>query len=152
MTIDKIVLTKTTLSSVTYEAENSGPSASAVGYNISTGDAANSNSAYVQLSGTPAVGDWLQFTLSNGTAATYDITVYFKGNTNRGIFQGQVDGANLGGTGDEYSAGMVYQKAYDMGSKALTAGSHTVRFTVTGKNSASSAYAMTIDKIVLTPQ
>jgi hypothetical protein len=137
-------------SGITYEAESSTPSASSVGYNVSSGDANNSNSAFVQLSGTPAVGAWLQFTLANVPAGTFNVTVYFKANYNRGIFQGSVDGTNLGGTGDEYSASTVYQKSFSMGSKTFTAGNHTIKFAVTGKNASSSAYALTIDKIVLT--
>ncbi len=136
----------------TYEAENASPSASSVGYNVSSGDYQNSNSAFVQLSGTPGVGAWMQFSLANVPAGTYNITVYYKANPNRCIFQGSVNGTNQGGTCDEYSSGTVYQKTFNMGSKSLSAGNHTIRFTVTGKNGSSSGYAMTIDKIVLTRQ
>lgn len=137
---------------ITYEAEYSSPSASSIGYNVSSGDANNSNSAFVQLSGTPAAGAWLQFTLSNIAAGNYNITVYYKASYNRGIFQGSVDGSNMGGTCDEYSASTVYQKSFNMGNKALTSGNHSIRFTVTGKNPSSAGYALTIDKIVLTQQ
>lgn len=135
--------------SMTYEAESSAPSASSAGYNVSS-EAENSNSAVIQLSGTPAVGAWLQFTLTNVPAGTYNVNVYFKANTNRGICQGSIDGTNLGGTMDEYSSSAVYQQSFPMGSKTFTAGNHTIRFTVTGKNASSSAYALNIDKIVLT--
>lgn len=137
---------------ITFEAENSNPSASSVGYNVSSGDAANSNSAFVQLSGTPSVGAWLQFNLPDIAAGNYNITVYYKAYYNRGIFQGSIDGSNLGGTCDEYNSSVVYQKAFNMGSRNLSAGNHTIRFTVTGKNSSSAAYALNIDKIVLTQQ
>jgi hypothetical protein len=74
-----------------YEAENLTPSASSTGYNVSSGDAANSNSAFVQLSGTPAVGAWLQFTLANVPAGTFNVNVYYKANNNRCICQGSID-------------------------------------------------------------
>jgi len=96
------------------------------------------------------VGDWIEFTISNLAAATYNVTMIYKSNTNRGINRASIDGVNQGATCDEYG-GSAFGVSCNLGSKSLGAGSHAFRFTVTGRNSASSGYTMTVDRIDLTP-
>jgi hypothetical protein len=128
-----------------FEAENLSYSSSAIGTNIG-------ENQYVQFNSGAATGDWMQFNLPSIVQGTYAVTVYYKSNNNRGIFQAMIDGNNQGGTCDEYEASPVNAKPFAAG--LVTFGStatHTVKFTVTGKNASSSAYAMTIDKITFTP-
>src|SRR5262245_24567690 len=56
---------------VPYEAESLSRTASATGSQV-TSESGASAGQYVQLSGTPPSGSWLQFTLPNVTAGTYD--------------------------------------------------------------------------------
>jgi hypothetical protein len=113
---------------------------------IATGQTGASNDSYVQFSDlvSPAVGSWIQFTLPVAVEGTYNIKMYFKGNSSRGICEGSVDGVNMG-ICDQYSSSSTQQIEFDMGNKVLTTGNHTIRFTVTGKNAASSNYKLTFD-------
>src|SRR5262249_49403316 len=105
---------------------------------------------YVQLSGTPPSGSWIEFTLPNITAGTYTVKVLYKSNTNRGIVQATIDGANQGSPCDQYATTATQQVACSLGTKTLTAGNHAMRFTVTGKNASSTGFMMVIDQISLT--
>ena len=58
---------------------------------------------------------------------------------------------NLGPAKDQYSAADTWIE-FDMGNVALTAGNQVFKFTVTGKNAASSDYSLSWDYIKLTPQ
>ena len=135
--------------SVTFEAEGLARTASAIGSQV-TSEAGASNGQYVQLSGTPAAGAWIEFTLPNVAAGTYSVKVLYKANFNRGIVQASIDGANQGSPCDQYSATAVQQVACSLGTKTLTAGNHAMRFTVTGKNASSAGFMMVIDQISLT--
>jgi hypothetical protein len=147
-TTTTITVTSTATSVTTYEAETLATTSSAVGYNVAN-DGGASGGQYVQLSGTPTVGDYLEFTLPSVAAGTYAVDLYYRGFTIRGINQASIDGANIGTTTDEYSTTYVNQVLKTLGSTTLDSGSHTIRFTITGKGSGS-AYAMTVDKIVFT--
>jgi lysophospholipase L1-like esterase len=135
---------------VNYEAESLTRTASATGSQV-TSETGASGGQYVQLSGTPATGAWIQFTLPNVAAGTYDVKFLYKANFNRGIVQASIDGVNQGSPCDEYAATAAHQVQCTLASKTLTAGNHTIRFTVTGKNPSSSAFMMVIDQISLTP-
>jgi lysophospholipase L1-like esterase len=134
---------------VTYEAEGLTRAASATGSQV-TSEAGASGGQYVQLSGTPASGAWIQFTLPNVAAGTYDVRLLYKSNFNRGIVQASIDGVNQGSPCDQYAATAAFQASCSLGSKTLTAGNHTIRFTVTGKNPSSAGFMMVIDQISLT--
>jgi len=135
--------------SVTFEAETLARTASATGSQV-TSEASASGGQYVQLSGTPAAGAWVEFTLPNIAAGTYDLRFLYKANYNRGIVQASIDGVNQGSTCDEYSATATFQVACSLATKTLTAGNHALRFTVTGKNASSAGFMMVIDQIALT--
>jgi lysophospholipase L1-like esterase len=96
------------------------------------------------------VSSWLQFTLPNIAAGTYDLKILYKANFNRGIVQASIDGANQGTPCDQYAAAATFQVPCSLGSKTLTAGNHTIRFTVTGKNASSAGFMEVIDQISLT--
>ena len=135
--------------SVTFEAEGLTRTASPTGSQVTT-EAGASAGQYVQLSGTPAAGAWIEFTLPNVAAGTYDVKILYKANFNRGTVQASIDGVNQGSACDQYAAAAAQQVACSLASKTLTAGNHTVRFTVTGKNASSSGFMMVIDQISLT--
>jgi len=152
MVIDQISLTSSGGgggTGATFEAESLARTASATGSQV-TSEAGASNGQYVQLSGTPPSGSWIEFTLPNITAGTYDLKMLYKSNTNRGIVQASIDGANQGSPCDQYSATATQQVPCSLGTKTLTAGNHALRFTVTGKNASSSGFMMVIDQISLT--
>src|SRR6187551_136990 len=71
-------------STVVYEAEVLARTASATGSQV-TAEPGASAGKYVQLSGTPAAGAWIQFTLTNIAAGSYDLKLLYKSNHNRGI-------------------------------------------------------------------
>src|SRR5262249_32280408 len=133
---DAVETSSRALTVLTFEAESLARTASATGSQV-TSEAGASNGQYVQLSGTPAAGAWVEFTLPNVAAGTYDVKMLYKSNFNRGIVQASIDGANQGSPCDQYSANAVQQVACGLGTKTLTAGNHTIRFTVTGKNASS---------------
>ena len=99
------------------------------------------------------VGDNVAFTLNVATPGTYDVKVGVKQFTTRGIWQLSVNGVNVGALQDEYlNTGGTYA-VLDAGNVTIsTAGNQTFKFTVTGKNAASSGFTMSFDPITLTPQ
>jgi hypothetical protein len=56
---------------------------------------------------------------------------------------------NQGTVCDQYAASAAYQVSCSLGSKALAAGTHSIRFTVVGKNASSAGYLQVIDQIAL---
>src|SRR4051812_18505321 len=134
-----------------YEAENLSRTSSAIGTKV-TSDTAASGGKYVEFNGTAASGAWMEFTLTNIAAGPYDVKFLYKSNNNRGIVQAALDGTNQGATCNEYAVTAGYKIACTLDSKTLTAGNHTIRFTVTGKGSGSSGYQMVVDQISLASQ
>jgi poly(3-hydroxybutyrate) depolymerase len=138
-----------TIGAVTgYEAESL-TRTSSTGTTV-TSEASASGGKYVQFTGTPTSGAWMQFAFSVAEAGTYDLKMLYKSNNNRGIVQASVDGVNQGSPCNEYAATAAFKVACSLGSKALTAGTHQIRFAVTGKSSSSSGYQMVIDQVSLT--
>jgi hypothetical protein len=99
------------------------------------------------------VGDSVTFTFNAAQPATYDVKIGVKEYTTRGIWQMSVNGVNVGPTQDEYmNTGGTYA-VLDVGTVTIsTAGNQSFKFTVAGKNAASSGFTMSFDTITLTPQ
>jgi polygalacturonase len=114
-------------------------------------DVNSSNGQWVVLSAT-AAGQYIDYAIPSVTAGTYQVQMEYKGNNSRGTLQLSVDGANLGSTVDEYSSAQVYPTVTFGNVTFSSTGTHTIRLTVTGKNSASSGYGLSADKFVLTGQ
>jgi hypothetical protein len=114
-------------------------------------DTNSSGGKWIELAGN-SVGDYISFALPSVAAGTYQVKMEYKGLTTRGILQLSVDGTNLGGTVDEYSAGQTYPIATIGTVTFSSAGTHAIRLTVTGKNSASSSYFLSADKFTLVGQ
>lgn len=133
---------------VMVEFESVSPSASSD--TVSTiYDAAASKGAASKLSSN-AVGDYAAYDIFVPSAGTYSIRAAYKGYTSRGRFQLSIDGVSQGGVQDEYGATAMFE--IDLGTRTFaTAGTKEFRFTVTGKNAASTGYDLTYDYILLTP-
>jgi len=99
-----------------------------------------------------AVGNNVTFTVNVPTAGVYDLQLSFKTINTRGISQLSVNGTNVGSAMDEYLSSAML-KTFDFGTyNFATAGNYSFKFTVTGKNAASSGYTVSFDDITLTPQ
>ncbi|TDF97467.1 PQQ-dependent sugar dehydrogenase, partial [Paenibacillus piri] len=113
-------------------------------------DANASGGKYLQLNGTPAVGDWLEFKLNVSQAGTYHVVFGYKSNNNRSITQLYVDDVPFGNPIDQYAAASAMTSVKLGNITFAQAGEHKFKFVITGKNAASSAYATTFDFIELT--
>jgi hypothetical protein len=103
-----------------------------------------------------AVGDYVQLNVNVPTAGTYQLYSYNATGPGAGDFQLAIDGANQGSAVSLFEAapahpqnGLGYKKT-DMGTVTFaTAGNHTFKYTVTGKNAASTGYQLYFDVIKL---
>ena len=135
----------------TYEAESLALSCSTAESCSVTTNAADSGGQHVNFrtAATTASGDYQEYTLPSVAAGSYDVDFYYVSGPSRGINQASIDGVKIGATTDEYSPGTVFQVVSHLGSATLTAGGHTIRFTITGKNTSATNFQLTVDKIVL---
>ena len=94
----------------------------------------------------------MTFTVNVAAAGIYDVAYSTKKYTTRGMEQLAINGTNLGASTDQYATVETYG-AFDLGTFNFAApGSYSFKFTVTGKNAASTSYPIAFDDIVLTPQ
>jgi hypothetical protein len=90
------------------------------------------------------------YTANIPAAGAYDLQVTAKAFNLRAIWQLAIDGVNTGASQDEFYNGEKYVDI-DVGPVFIkTAGNHTFRFTVVGKNAASTDYKISVDSIGLT--
>jgi polygalacturonase len=130
-----------------WEAESLAFTTSGAAATIDT-DANASGGKRVTLN-SAAVGNWIEFTLPNVPAGTYTVQLAYKSNNNRGQCTFLIDGTAVGSTLDQYAASATYPTA-SIGTVTFAAdGNHTFRMTVTGKNSASTSYTLSADRITL---
>jgi len=105
------------------------------------------------LLGSSKIGDNVSLTLNVPAAGVYDVMVGEKTTTSRGIFQLSVNGAIVGPVSDEYSNTTGTFATVDLGTVTVTSpGPQTFKFTIAGKNPASTGYVLALDDITLTPQ
>ncbi|HZP59124.1 MAG TPA: TIM-barrel domain-containing protein [Opitutaceae bacterium] len=128
----------------TYEAENLSYTGAGATTSVQT-DTNSSGGKWVQLASN-AAGQYIDFTLPNVPAGTYQVQLEYKGLTSRGIVQMSIDGTNLGGTVDEYSAAQSYPTVTIGSITFASTASHDLRLTVTGKNSSATNYYVSADK------
>jgi thermitase len=103
----------------------------------------------IRLNATGA-NQYIEFTLPNISVGTYGVKIYTEMKNYRGKFQAKFAGTNISTVKDEYYNGDVYQQVMDLGKVTVTsAGNKAFRMTVTGKNSASTGYWISCDKITL---
>jgi hypothetical protein len=127
-------------------------------YTTSSGDSVSSFADATNATGgtalsfsANAIGDYCQTSFSVATAGTYNIKLRAKKYTARGTAAFFVNGTQLGSTWDQYSTAANDWFEVDYGSTALVAGTNTFKWVITGKNTSSTAYDYTLDKLTLTP-
>ncbi len=134
---------------LSYEMENRTPVVSAGSFENIT-DNQCGNGRWTKFNAT-APGQHLEATIYSVPAGSYSVSVRYKRFNDRGTFRFSLDGTNLGPVVDQYkSTSDVWETT--LGDVTFQSQSnHTVRFTVTGKNAASSSHALSIDAIILKP-
>jgi rhamnogalacturonyl hydrolase YesR len=99
-----------------------------------------------------AVNDAIQYSVGLSTPGTYNVKIRFGKDTDVGKWQLYTAGLNIGAPQDAYSSAFTFAEV-DVGNVTYsTSGTKVFKFTVTGKNSASSGYSTAIDYVMLTKQ
>ncbi|MBD0378572.1 RCC1 domain-containing protein [Paenibacillus sedimenti] len=99
-----------------------------------------------------ALSDYVEYEINLPEAGTYAIWVKGKAGTNRGIAQLTIEDSSQASPIDMYTSDFAF-KDYSLGTKSFTmTGIKNFRFTVKGKNAASTGYALALDSIKLIKQ
>lgn len=128
-----------------FEAESMTATGSGQSIGNGTDDGA-SGGVWRKISST-ATGQYIQFTTPSLAAGLYQLRLRYRSNPTRAIHSVQVDGATVPGVSiDQYAAGASTYPTVTIGHFVFaTAATHTIRLTVTGKNSSSSGYDLSAD-------
>jgi hypothetical protein len=141
-----------------YEAENLAIAAQTTGTTVTnSSDTSLSNGAGSFFNAT-AANQYITYDVPSVSSGTYDVRVGVKYYNNKGQWQlaisrmdQQGSPANQGPVVDEYTAGTNYGEV-DLGTwSPSTTSDKAFKFTVVGKNSASSGYGIAVDYIKLIP-
>jgi hypothetical protein len=149
--LDKVTVT---INSGVFEAEQLGFVAAGAYHTFS--ESGLSGDGAMSLDATGA-GQYITFTLPRLDAGTYDLTVRVKMLNNRGVAQMAMGNAvngpfsNLGGPLDFYAASATATNLVTLRVTNATTGPKYLRFTVTGKNAASSSYQVVLDSFTFVP-
>ena len=111
-------------------------------------NAAASNKAGTYFNAT-APGQFVTYTVKVAKAGWYNVKVGIQVKPNKGIFQLAVNGVDVGVPVDEYNPSAVFAYRTISTPIYLGAGNNGFKFTVTGKNPASSGYTLAFDYIQL---
>jgi hypothetical protein len=135
---------------VTMEAESlsfvtSGPT-------VTTQSDTNASGGVVTYFNATGTAQWVEYTTPSIVAGTYQIKFQYKSNTARGQHNLTIDGTQVGGTIDEYSTTVGYVSVTLGNATFASAGTHTIRLTVSGKNASSTAYTLAPDVITFVGQ
>ena len=130
---------------ITLEAENLATTTS--GPTVTKQSDPNASGGVVTYFNATRTGQWVQYTMTSLPAGTYQINYQYKHNSSRGQHNLTIDGTQVGGAIDEYSTTSGYTQA-TVGTITLSAGMHTIRLTITGKNASSNAYAIAPDSFI----
>ena len=98
-----------------------------------------------------AAGANVTINLNVPAAGTYDVRVGVKRTSIRGTMQLSINGTSVGSPVDEYSNVGDSWNEFDLGNATLAAGNQPFKFTVTGKNAASTDFPVAFDYITLVP-
>ena len=111
----------------------------------------NASGGYFVTLNAGSTNEYIEFTLTNVPAGTYNLEFAFQSGSNRGQCNVTVDGNSLGGTLDEYWAYNMFP-LWNFGPVTFTStGDHAVRLTTTGKDGAASSYTLSADVFLLIP-
>lgn len=126
---------------------------SPVGSGAPIGSTADANTPFGELEFLNATGTGQTLTLTTlpMVAGSYSVQFGYKAYTARGQCTVKIDGTQVGGTIDQYSATTQYPLV-TLGTISLSAGAHTIVLTVTGKNASSTAYTITADDFTFVGQ
>lgn len=113
-------------------------------------DTEASGGSYVRLN-SDGIGDYIQFTTGTLDAGLYEFRLRHKGYTTRGQHATTVDGTAVGMTTEQYSATSAFGTESVGRVNLASTGTHTIRFSVTGKNTAATDYQLTADRLTLVP-
>src|SRR5581483_11940739 len=144
------VTSGSTGTTVSFEAENAPVTNSGVGTSLQT-DANSSNGQWISLNAT-GTGSWMEFTTPTINAGTYSFSMMWKGNTTRGISDFFIDGTQVGGTLDQYSATQTYPTTTFGTVTFSSSATHKIRMHVLGKNGSSTGFQLSADKFTFTAQ
>ena len=99
-----------------------------------------------------AINDYIQYSLWLPTPGTYNVKIRFGKGADMGRWQFYTGGSDVGATQGAYSNAFSFAEVNLGNVTYVTSGNKVFRFTVTGKNSASSGFATAIDYVMLTRQ
>jgi unsaturated rhamnogalacturonyl hydrolase len=134
-----------------YEVENLTATVSSGDSQQDVSDALASGGTYNQ-GNFNAVNDYIQYSVGVPAPGTYNVKVRFGKDTDMGRWQFYTAGINVGVQQDAYSGAFTFSEVNLGNVTYQTAGNKVFRFTVTGKNSASSGYGTAIDYVLLAKQ
>ncbi|MGP8155824.1 MAG: glycosyl hydrolase 115 family protein [Candidatus Acidiferrales bacterium] len=147
----------TTLAASTVYAFTSLTIAASSGQSESTFADSNCDGGNCVFYDSTATGQYISFDVTIPAAGSYDVRVSYKTINTRGIMQtaiaSSVSGTytNVGPTVDQYSASAGYPTT-DLGDYTFSSsGTWVFRFTVTGKDGASSGYTLSFNALTLNP-
>ena len=154
------VVTLNSLAAAKYETENLAVAAQTSGVTERVGADGRFSAAAGTFFDSTAVGQFVTYTVPNVIAGTYDVRVGTKNFNARGTWQLAVSRldmqgspTNVGPPYDEYVSGTEVYTEVDLGTWTPgTTSDKAFKFTVTGKNPASSSYALSFDYIRLIKQ
>jgi unsaturated rhamnogalacturonyl hydrolase len=135
----------------TYEVENLTASVSSGDSQQDVSDTSASGGKYNQ-GNFNAVNDYIQYSVVVPAPGTYTVKIRFGKDTDMGRWQFYTAGINVGAQQDAYSSPFTFTEVKLGNLTYKTYGNKVFRFTVTGKNSASSGYGTAIDYVMLTKQ
>ncbi len=97
-----------------------------------------------------AIDQFIEFIVPNDAPGHYEVSLFYKSGPTRGTLQMSHEGDPVGAPIDQFAAVAEYGKEAKLGVvKFQTAGPKKLRFTLSGKNPASSGFSASFDKIVL---
>ncbi|WNR45673.1 glycosyl hydrolase family 28 protein [Paenibacillus roseipurpureus] len=126
------------------------PAAASAGRTVSTVSHSGASGGAFSTVNTATVGEWVEYSFYVAEGGAYTLKSRMNKWPSRAIVQPYVDGTSIGTTIDLYSPSTAWQE-YTLGVRWLTAGTHKVRFLVTGKNASSSGYVIATDSFQLVP-
>lgn len=151
-----VVLDKTTvtINSGVFEAENLAFTATTANHTFSESGLSGDGAMSLDATG---VGQSITFVLPQLSAGTFDLAVRVKAWNNRAIAQMAISDAingpftNLGSPLDFYTAAVAYTNLTTLRITNAVSGPKYLRFTITGKNAASSGYQIALDSFEFVP-
>ncbi|MDF2715248.1 MAG: heparinase, partial [Paenibacillus sp.] len=96
-------------------------------------------------------GDFMTVTVDVPETGNYKVQSFFLKSPLYGTVQTYVDGQPVGGVYDGYAPDVTASAPFEHGTIPLTAGSHTIRYELTGKNAQSGNFFIGLDAVQLLP-